>query len=447
MPWDLIIRNAEVVAPDGVRVVDIAIDEGRIVDLRAGSSDVADVEIDATGMLAMPGVIDTHVHFNEPGRTDWEGIASGSAALAAGGGTCFFDMPLNSSPPVLDAESFDLKRAAAEASSVTDFGLWGGITPGNLDHLKSLAERGVVGFKAFMCDSGISDFERADDDTLHQGMTIAASLGLPVAVHAEDQTLVARHTAEARAAGGTSVRHYLASRHPIVESLAIHRAASMARDTGCDLHIVHVSSAWGVQDVSKFRAAGVRITCETCPHYLFLDERDVERLGALAKCAPPLRGEGGVANLWKCLLGGQIDFIASDHSPAPPAMKTSADFFEVWGGIAGVQSTLALLLSDDRLDPPLAARLTATAPAVRYGISGKGQLAIGYDADLALVDPQARWTLEKAHLLDRHRASPYVGRPMRARVRMTFVRGQVAFDGERINPLCRGRLVRPGKAS
>jgi allantoinase len=440
---DLVIHHVRAVVPDGERETDLAIDDGRIVGFQ---SQPARGEIDGQGLLALPGVIDSHVHFNEPGRTEWEGIASGSAALAAGGGTCFFDMPLNSSPPVLDGPSFDLKRAAAEATSTTDFGLWGGLTPGNLDHLETLADLGVVGFKAFMAESGISDFARADDDTLRQGMSIAARRGLPVAVHAEDESLTGRLTHEARSAGRRGVRDYLTSRPAEAELLAIQRAIDIARDTGCDLHVVHVSSAAGVRLVTAARQTGVRVTCETCPHYLFLDDSDAERLGATAKCAPPLRSREEVSQLWAELLAGAIDFLASDHSPAPPSMKTSTDFFDVWGGIAGVQSTLALLLSDDRLDPRAVAQLTATSPAARYRIPGKGRIAIGYDADLVLVEPHTPWRLDREQLLDRHRGSPYVGRVMQLRVRSTLRCGQVAFDGERIDPACRGRFVRPGNA-
>ncbi|HMO27464.1 MAG TPA: allantoinase AllB, partial [Tepidisphaeraceae bacterium] len=418
------------------------IDGGEIVGFERAP---ARQEIDGRGLLAMPGAIDTHVHFNEPGRAEWEGFASGSAALVAGGGTCCFDMPLNSSPPVLDPASFDLKRIAAEQSSVADFGLWGGITPGNLDQLEALAERGVVGFKAFMSDSGISDFERSDDDTLHRGMSIVASLGLPVAVHAEDQSLTARRTAEARAAGRSSVRDYLDSRPIDAEVIAINRAAEIARATRCDLHIVHVSSAPGVQAVLAARAAGTQITCETCPHYLFLDDTDVIRLGAIAKCAPPIRPRGEVDALWREMLSDHINLVASDHSPAPASMKQSSDFFDVWGGIAGVQCTLSLLLSDDRLTPQTIASLTATRPADRYGISGKGRLAIGYDADIVLVDPEASWTLQRDDLYDRHRASPYAGRAFRGRVMATFVRGRRVFDGTHVDSAHRGRLVRPNR--
>ncbi len=243
--------------------------------------------IDASGLTVFPGVVDSHVHFNEPGRTDWEGAASGSAALVAGGGTCFCDMPLNSSPPTLDAESFHLKRKALEASSHADFGLWGGICPHNLDRLEELAECGAIGFKAFMCASGIDDFPCVDEEALGRGMEIAAQLGVPVGVHAEDEQTTRELTRAAIAEGRTTVRDYLESRPIRAEVAAIERTIALAEQTGCSLHIVHVSSGAGVRAVVNGRRRGVNVTCETCPHYLVLTDLDVERIGAAAKCAPP----------------------------------------------------------------------------------------------------------------------------------------------------------------
>src|SRR4051812_23947851 len=291
MPWDLLIRGGDVVTPAGVRRADVAVEGGTIVEVGPGLAGAAREAVDAAGLHVFPGLIDAHVHFNEPGRTDWEGFDTGSAALAAGGGTCFFDMPLNSSPPTLDGPSFNLKRAAAEANSRTDFGLWGGLTPGNLDRMEELAERGVVGFKAFMSNSGMDDFPRADDLTLLRGMEIAARLGLPVAVHAENEELTSRLTDEARVAGRKGIRDYLRSRPAIAEVDAIRRAIGFARETSCSLHIVHVSTAAGVREVidARYHLDGhgqAEITAETCPHYLLLNEEDVQQIGSRAKCAP-----------------------------------------------------------------------------------------------------------------------------------------------------------------
>ena len=370
MKYDLIIRNGSVVHTDGVRTDDIAVADGKIVAIAPEIPGDARETIDATGLHIFPGLIDSHVHFNEPGRTDWEGFATGSSALAAGGGTCFFDMPLNSSPPVLDGESFDLKRAAAEKSSVTDFALWGGLTPGNVDRMEQLAERGVVGFKAFMSNSGIDDFARADDLTLYRGMKKAKQLGLPVAVHAESETITSMLTDELRSKGKHSIADYLASRPIVAEVEATQRAIILAEETGCKLHIVHVTNSRCVELVRRSVAARESdTTCETCPHYLILNENDLHRLGAAAKCAPPLRSPGENDEMWQDLAAGKIAFVASDHSPAPASMKTGDDFFAIWGGVAGVQSTLSILLSRGPALPlPQVAALTSINVAKRYSI-------------------------------------------------------------------------------
>jgi allantoinase len=367
------------------------------------------------------------VHFNEPGRTNWEGLATGSAALAAGGYTAFFDMPLNSSPPVVDGAAFDAKLAAAKRSSCVDFGLWGGLVPGRLDRLEELAERGVIGLKAFMSDSGIEEFARVDDVTLFEGMAIAARLGLIVAVHAENDALTARSF-------GPGARDWFAARPVVAELEAISRALLFASETGCALHVVHVSSGRGVALVAAARAAGVDVTCETCPHYLFLTQDDVEALGAVAKCAPPVRDAPEQLELWRRLRAGEVDMVTSDHSPSEPVLK-QGEFGAAWGGIASCQSTRELLLKGE-LDPDFVGELTATAPAERFGIARKGRIAPGYDADLALIDPRAPYTLSAEDLRYRHKLSPYVGRTFPARVTGTLLRGADPAPGS-------GRLLTP----
>ena len=437
--FDLVIRSGTVVTTDGVREADVAVHDGQIVGIMDAIPASGRDEINAIGLHVFPGLIDVHVHFNDPGRADWEGAGSGSAALAAGGGTCFFDMPLNSTPPVVDGARFDEKLAAMAGHSHADFGLWGGIVPGNLDQMAALAERGVIGFKAFMSNSGIEDFGRADDLTLLRAMREAARLGLPVAVHAESEELTGRLTAEARAAGKTGVRDYLDTRPIVAEVDAIRRAVLFAAEAGCQLHVVHVSSAAGMAAVT---AGGPSVTGETCAHYLALTDEDVERMGARAKCAPPLRPAAEVAKLWDEVRGGRVTLVSSDHSPAPASMKTAADFFAVWGGIAGVQSTRAVLLSGG-LPLPAVAALTASGPADRFRLAGKGTVAPGYDADLSLIDLNVSEPLAAEDLLDRHKLSPYVGRTFRGRVARTILRGQTTFlDGRIVGPPI-GRLVKP----
>jgi allantoinase len=450
MPWDLLIRGGDVVTPDGVRAgTDVAIEDERIVEVAPDLRGAAHETIDAIGLHVFPGLIDPHVHFNEPGRTDWEGFETGSSALAAGGGTCFFDMPLNSSPPTLDGESFDLKLAAAEANSRTDFALWGGLTPNNLDKMEELADRGVVGFKAFMSSSGIEDFARADDLTLYRGMEIANSLGLPVAVHAENDDITSGLAAEAVAAGRTGVCDYLKSRPVVAELEAIRRAIQFSLETECKLHIVHVSSPSGIAVVlSDVEGSDADVTCETCPHYLAFSEDDLGHIGLSGKCAPPLRSPALVDFLWGWLSKGRIDFVASDHSPSPPAMKATHDWFKAWGGIAGVQSTRAVLLSRQPAVPlPHVARLTAAAVAERFGIESKGRVKAGLDADFALIHLASTFELRRNDLLDRHKLSPYVGRTFRGVVKRTIVRGHTVFqDGKIVAGDFRGRLVKPERA-
>jgi allantoinase len=453
MPYDLLIRDGHVVTPHGVVAADVAVVDERIAAVGPELAGDARELLDARGLHVFPGVVDAHVHFNEPGRAHWEGWATGSAALAAGGGTVAVEMPLNASPPTCDGAAFEAKRAAAEAASRVDFALWGGLVPGDLDRLDELAARGVIGFKAFMSNSGIADFAAADDLTLLDGMARAARLGLPVAVHAESDSLTAALAARAVAAGRVSARDYLASRPVVAELEAIGRALLFAAETGCRLHIVHVSSGRGVALVAAARARGVDVSCETCPHYLVLTEEDVARIGAAAKCAPPIRDAAAQAELWARLLAGEVDLVASDHSPAPAELKGGSggagqSFFELWGGVAGVQSTLELLLAEGHHRRGLAlaaiAALTAGRPASRLGLAPrKGELTVGADADLALVDLDTSWRLTRDDLRDRHRLSPYVGRPMRGRVLRTIRRGHTIYANGHVAEGAGGRLVRP----
>ncbi len=439
---DVVVRGGTVVTPEGRQRADVAIEGGRVVDVApdivGGRS-----EIDARGRFVLPGLIDVHLHFNEPGRTEWEGGATGSRALAAGGGTLFFDMPLNSTPCTLNAREFDRKHAALENSSITDFALWGGLVPGSVGDMADMAARGVVGFKAFMSSSGLPEFPRADDVTLLDGLREAARLGLPVAVHAESEELT-RGLAERMTV--RTARAFLDSRPVVAELEAIQRALLLAREARAQLHIVHVSSGRGVAMAAEARAQGVDVSIETCPHYLFFTDDDVERLGAVAKCAPPLRPAGEKDALWDELLRGHVDIVASDHSPAPKSMKTG-DFVSAWGGIAGVQSTLTVLLEkgwhDRRLPLERITALVAAEPARRFRIASKGSLQPGLDADLALVDLDARFVLTTDDLHQRHKMSPYLGSSFRGTVRRTIRRGETIFIDGQITASAGGRLVRP----
>lgn len=450
--YDLIIRNGTLVTPEAIFRADIGIEGEQIAEISPTLEGTSKSEVDASGLYVFPGVVDAHLHFNEPGRTEWEGFATGSMALAAGGTTSYFDMPLNSHPPTTDAAAFDLKCEAARANSLVDFGLWGGLVPGSIGHMEELAALGVVGFKAFMSNSGIEDFPACDDLTLYEGMREAARLGCLVAVHAENDTITGMLAGRAIAEGRTSVLDYLRSRPVVAELEAIERAITFATSTGCSLHIVHVSSGRGVGLVAGARARGIDVSCETCPHYLVLAEEDVEQLGAVAKCAPPIRSQQERDELWSHIFAGTLPMVASDHSPAPASMKSSSNFFEIWGGISGCQSLLQLLLTEgySKRNLPLntIASLVSDYPARRFGIAPrKGRITAGADADLVLIELDRTGTLRAEDLLYRHKHSPYVGRTLRGRVVRTLVRGTTVWlDGKVVSkPI--GRLITPSHPS
>ena len=422
------------VSTRGAEVADIAIEAGRIVEVGPDLGAAGSEEIDAGGLHVFPGGIDSHVHFNEPGRTEWETIANGAAALAAGGYTSFVDMPLNCLPVTTDAEAFDLKRQAAERSSLVDFGFWGGLLPGNLDHLGELVERGALGFKAFMCPSGIDEFPACEEPVLREGMKRIAALGSILLVHAEDP-------AELKPPRGRSARDFLASRPPEAEVSAVRKAISLAGETGCRLHIVHVSTAAGAELIQQARDAGVDVSGETCPHYLLYTDRDLERMGGMAKCAPPFRTAADRDALWRMLARGDMPMVVSDHSPSTLDLKQGDDFFKLWGGISGCQSTRQLLLAQDRLTLEAVAAVTATNVARRFRLPGKGDIAPGFEADLWIADLRDEHRLQREELRYRNRFSIHEGQRIRGRTVRTLVRGRTVFqDGEVVSKPT-GRLI------
>lgn len=444
--YDLIIRNATLVRPEGEQKADIAIVDERIAAIMPELQGSTKTSVDARGLHVFPGLIDAHVHCNEPGRTEWEGFATATQALAAGGITTFFDMPLHATPPTLDLHSFQLKLAAAQSTALIDFALWGGLTPDNRDNLEELAACGVIGFKAIMSQSNTQDFATADDLTLYEGMAQAARLDRIVAVHAENEQITSGLAQRAIAEGRTGIRDYLRSRPIIAELEAIQRAILFASETGCALHIVHISSGRGVRMVAEARARGVDVSCESCPHYLVLTEDDLEQLGAIAQSTPPLRDQSEQDLLWQQLRDGTLPMISSAHSPAPMSMKANnEDAFRVWSGISGCQSTLPLLLTEGyhRRSLPLKILAAATGGSVarRFHLPQKGKLVPGAEADLVLVDLHQRYELTAEQLFYRHQHSPYVGRTLQGRVVQTFLRGTLIYDNGRIVAQPNGRLL------
>jgi len=414
----------------------VIVREGRIADvLRAADAPALDAE-DLGELVLMPGLVDTHVHVNEPGRTEWEGFETATRAAAAGGVTTIVDMPLNSVPATTTVAALAAKRAAAAGQCVVDVAFWGGVVPGNAEELAGLAAAGVRGFKCFLVPSGVDEFPHVGERELHEAMPQIARLGLPLLVHAE---LPGPIEAAARSATWRDPRAYaswLASRPDGAEREAIAMMLTLCAETRCRLHIVHLASADAVPLLRSARARRLAVTVETCPHYLFFDAGEIADGATPFKCAPPIRERENREALWAALRARVIDLIATDHSPCPPEMKRmeSGDFFAAWGGIASLELSLAAVWNGARVrgfTPADLARWMCEAPARLAGLEGtKGTIAPGLDADLVVWDPAEEWTVDAAALHQRHKLTPYAGRRLAGRVRRTYVRGElVVRDG------------------
>jgi allantoinase len=425
--YELAVRARRVVTPDGVRPATVAVRSGRIAAV-AGFSDspgAAGVEELPGGEILLPGLVDTHVHVNEPGRTKWEGFASATRAAAEGGVTTLIDMPLNCLPPTTTADALRRKRAAARGGWV-DVGFWGGAVPGNLGELAGLHRAGVFGFKAFLVDSGVPEFGRLDPAGLDAVLAEVARLDALLIVHAEDPGVIA-------AAPGPAGRLYagfLASRPPAAEDTAISRLLAAAGRHRARVHVLHLASASALPVIAAARADGARVSVETCPHYLTFCAEDVPDGATEYKCCPPIRGSAHRDGLWGGLADGLIDAVVSDHSPCPPGLKRrdSGDFAAAWGGISSLQLGLPAVWTQARQhghDLAAVTRWMAAAPAALASVPHKGVIAPGYDADLVAFDDTASFTVDPARLRHRHPVTPYAGRTLTGVVRRTWLRGQV----------------------
>ncbi len=426
-----VFRSRRAVLPSGERPADVVVRAGRIESVEPYGSTSDGELIDVGALALLPGLVDIHVHVNEPGRTSWEGFATATRAAAAGGVTTLIDMPLNSDPPTTTLESLLLKRAAAAGTTHVDVGFWGGAVGDNLDELTKLHDAGVFGVKAFMSPSGVPEFPHLVGDSLRDTLTEIARLGALCVVHAEDPDVLA----SAPAPAGRSYAAFLRSRPAAAERAAVTRLIELARGTGARVHVVHVSSADVVPLVDLAKAGGVRITAETCPHYLSLAAEEISDGDTSAKCCPPIRDAANRDALWRQLAAESIDLIASDHSPCPPDLKDvgSGDFGTAWGGICGLQLELPAVwaqawprghgLAD-------VVRWMASAPAALVGLAAKGSIEPGKDADLVVFDPDVEFSVDPAQLHHRHRMTAYAGRRLRGVVKETWLRGE-PVDGTR----------------
>jgi allantoinase len=439
----LIIRGERVVLSDGVQPASIHVEGGRIVEVGAYEDRPTGVEdINASELLVLPGLVDTHVHINEPGRTDWEGFAHATRAAAAGGVTTLVDMPLNSIPSTTTVNGLEAKRRAAGDQCHVDVGFWGGVVPGNARHLEPLARAGVRGFKCFLSPSGVDEFGHVTETDLREALPILAHLGLPLLVHAEMPALLRQPSGDPRC-----YATWLESRPCAAENEAVELLVELAREYRTPIHVVHLASADALPTLRAARASGVPITVETCPHYLTFAAEDIRDGATLFKCAPPIRGRAHREGLWQALISGDIDFVATDHSPSLPSLKRidEGDFVGAWGGVASLQVGLAAVWTSAVRRGAVVtdlARWLSQAPARLAGLSGrKGLIARGADADLVFWDPDAASTIDPANLYHRHQISPYTGMAVRGRVVTTILRGEVIFDSGECIGIPSGRFV------
>ena len=445
---DTIVRDVKVLEMGEWCDGDLVIEEGLIAGHDA-SGIKGKQEMDGAGAYCFPGAVDLHVHFNEPGRTDWEGFETGSAAAAAGGVAYVADMPLNSVPSTTNVEAFNTKLAAIGSKSYVDFGLWGGVVPGNEDDLQPLAEAGVMGFKAFMSPSGVDEFNNSDGSVLREAMEKIAPTGLRLALHAEDPAVLEPSAAALNAR--ESAADWLASRPIEAEISAVKVAIDLAEETGCPLMIVHVSAPEVLEVIHAAQDRGVDLTCETCPHYLLLSSEEADAVGANAKCAPPLRPPETVSAMLEMLVNDGIDTIGSDHSPSPPSMKAGKSFYDAWGGIAGIQHGLAFLIDLFGLENPEHLQVLqyafALMPAGQIGLETKGRLSEGAEANFFLVKPLSEQrSLPVEDLLYRHKVSAYLGFDLELAIQSSWLRGAQVTQGGEIVGSPTGKFV-PGQAS
>jgi allantoinase len=443
------IRSRRVVTPHGVRPATVHVRNG-VIEAVAGYEDVPSGKhvYDAGDSVVMPGLVDTHVHINEPGRTNWEGFETATRAAVAGGVTTLIDMPLNSIPATTTVRALETKRAAARKKCWVNVGFWGGVVPGNAGELNALSHAGVFGFKCFLVPSGVPEFEHVGEEDLRAALPELTALDLPLLMHAELPGPIEEATGKLTKSDPTKYSSWLRSRPPGAETKAIEMMIRLAREFDARIHIVHLSSELSVPLIRRAKKEGVRISSETCPHYLFFASGSIGNRRTEFKCAPPIRDSRNNKGLWTALGRGEIDFVVSDHSPSPPALKCleSGDFFKAWGGISSLQLGLPVMwtkLSGRKLSLKHLVRWMCSGPSRLAGLQNrKGTIAPGCDADVVVWNPEQRFIVQRKTLHHRHKLTPYINQLLYGVVEATFLQGEMIYDRGRFLGTPRGELLR-----
>ncbi|HEX3683433.1 MAG TPA: allantoinase AllB [Bryobacteraceae bacterium] len=428
------IRSTHIAAPEAVRPGVIVIEDEKIAALESYNHHFASgTLVDLGDLCVLPGLIDIHVHINEPGRTDWEGFETATRAAAAGGCTCIVDMPLNCIPSTTTVAALEEKRQTSKGKTHVDVEFWGAVVPGNAAEILPLAQAGVRGFKCFLTHPGTEEFEMVTEADLREAMPKIAETGLPLLAHAELPGPIARACAQLENDDWTRYQTYLQSRPPEAELEAIHLLIKLCREYRCRTHIVHLSAAAALDVLADARAEGLPLTVETCPHYLFFASESIPNRATQFKCAPPIRGSANRGALWQGLRAGTIDLLATDHSPCPPALKCfdTGSFRSAWGGISSLALALPIVWTEAAkrgFTITDIVRWMAEAPAKLAGVEKrKGRIAPGFDADLVVFDPSAQFEVTAERLLFRHPCTPYLGETLNGNVQTTLVRGATAW--------------------
>lgn len=436
------IHSHRTIIDNQIKDLTVVVNNGLIVDVLEGNANIIGLErIDVEDSILMPGVIDPHVHINEPGRTAWEGFHTATKAAIAGGVTTLVEMPLNASPVTTTVRAFDEKWLSATNKIHSNVGFWGGVIPGNENEIEGLINRGVHGFKAFLTHSGIDEFPNVTEDDLRKAMPIIAKYNLPLLVHCELSSNIGYQTTNP-----SSYQQYLASRPKEWEDNAIALMIRLCEAFSCPVHIVHLSSANSIKQIAEAKQRGLPITVETGQHYLFFNAEEIPDSNTAFKCAPPIRERKNNLLLWQALKDGIIDFVATDHSPAPPAMKEleSGNFTKAWGGISSIQFALPVLWTaalQQGCSITDICKWLCENPAKLPGLSAvKGKIAVGYDADLIVFNDRKTFIVEEDNIYHRHKITPYLGETLFGIVEQTYLAGIKVFDNGEFN-LNRGKVI------